>query len=293
MRWPTHPYVAQGYHAQTVTIDNVMRTFCRTVRLCFVLISTVLAVAAQENEAAQPQRPEQLAANDSASVERGRSTFKGSCGFCHGNDATGARAPDLVRSAILSHDDHGNLLGPMIRNGRPDKGMPSFSTLKDDQLADIVAFLHHQAKEALNSANVPGDYPLAKLLTGNAQTGKAFFEGPGECTRCHSITGDLAGIAKRFSPVDLQQEMVYPSSPKVPNKTATVTLKDGSRFEGAIVHEDEFRIGIMCQDGWYRSWPVTDLEITIHDPLEAHRELMNRYTDTDIHNLFAYLETLK
>jgi cytochrome c oxidase cbb3-type subunit 3 len=181
----------------------------------------------------------------------------------------------------------------MIRNGRPDKGMPSFSTLKDDQLTDIIAFLHRQANQALHSAHVPGDYPVAKLLTGNAQAGKAFFEGPGGCTKCHSVTGDLAGVAKKFNPVDLQQEMVYPGGRNAPVKTATVTLKDGTHFEGAIVHQDEFRIGLTCQDGWYRSWPVAEVEVAIHDPLEAHRALMNQYTDADVHNLFAYLETLK
>ncbi|MDQ2950361.1 MAG: cytochrome c [Acidobacteriota bacterium] len=270
-----------------------MRSFSATLRVCGLLVSATILVLAQGHKPAQPQRPQQVATPDPAAAARGQSLFKGSCGFCHGNDATGARGPDLVRSAIVNHDDHGNLLGPMIRNGRPDKGMPSFSTMKDDQLADIIAFLHHQAGEALHSANVPGDYPLAKLLTGNVQSGKAFFDGPGGCTRCHSITGDLAGIGKKFSPVDLQQAMVYPGEHNAPKKTATVTVKDGSHFDGPIVHEDEFRIGLMCQDGWYRSWPVHDVEIAMHDPLEAHRALMNRYTDADVHNLFAYLETLK
>jgi cytochrome c oxidase cbb3-type subunit III len=239
-------------------------------------------------------QPRQQPNEDPAAVARGRALFKSSCGFCHGNDATGSRAPDLVRSGIVSHDDRGNLLAPVIRNGRPDKGMPSFSTLKDDEIADIVAFLHHQAKAAQQSANVPGDYPVAKLLTGDAKAGKAFFDGPGGCSKCHSVNGDLKGIAKKYSPVDLQQQMVYPSDEKHPvPETAVVMLKDGTRYEGRVEHRDEFLIGIICQDGWHRSWRLKDVEVKIHDPLEAHRELMNKYTDADIHNLFAYLETLK
>ena len=165
--------------------------------------------------------------------------------------------------------------------------------MKDDQLSDIITYLHHRANEALHSAHVPGDYPVTRLLTGNAQAGKIFFNGTGGCSGCHSVTGDLAGISKKFSPIDLQQALVYPTGPRTPKKSATVTLKDGTRYEGSILHQDEFRIGIICKDGWYRSWPVESVEIAIHDPLEAHRELMNKYTDTDIHNLFAYLETLK
>ncbi|MFL6351434.1 MAG: c-type cytochrome [Bryobacteraceae bacterium] len=252
----------------------------------------VTVFAAQEDQPTPP--PREQPNEDPAAVARGRALFKSSCGFCHGNDATGSRAPDLVRSAILGHDDHGNLLGPVIRNGRPDKGMPSFSTLKDDEIAAIVVFLHHQANAALQSANVPGDYPLAKLLTGDAKAGQAFFDGSGGCSKCHSVRGDLKGIAKKYSPVDLQQQMVYPSDEKHPvQETAVVTLRDGTRYEGKVEHKDEFLIGIVCQDGWYRSWRLQDVKVKIHDPLEAHRELMNKYTDADIHNLFAYLESLK
>lgn len=162
----------------------------------------------------------------------------------------------------------------------------------DAQVSDIIAFLHHQAYAALHSAHVPGDYPLAKLLTGDAKAGKAYFHGAGECSKCHSTTGDLAGIANKLKPLELQQAMVYPGNEKK-NRTATVTLKDGPKFEGKLVHEDEFNIGIICQDGWYRSWPRDEVQVELHDPLAAHRELTAKYTDADLHNVFAYLETLK
>lgn len=248
-------------------------------------------VTAQQGHQPIPQ-PRDQPNEDPAAVARGRSLFKSTCGFCHGEDATGARAPDLVRSTLVNHDDHGDLVGPLIRNGRPDKGMPSFSTLSDAQISDIVAFLHHQAYAALHSAHVPGDYPLAKLLTGNAEAGKEFFNGAGGCSGCHSPTGDLAGIARRVKPIELQQAMVYPSEGKK-ERTATVRLKDGQRFEGRVLHEDEFNIGLVCQDGWYRSWPRDDVQVEVHDPLEAHRELTAKYTQADLHNVFAYLETLK
>ena len=202
--------------------------------------------------------------------------------------------PDLVRSAILNHDVDGNLIAPVIKNGRPDKGMPAFSTLKDSQIADIVAFLHHQAFAALNSANVPGDYPLAKMLTGNADAGKAYFEGAGGCSGCHSATKDLAGVAKKYSPVDLQQQFVYPSGRhETDPRTAVVITAGGQRYEGKLQDMDEFNVGLMCQDGWYRSWPLEQVKVEVKDPLRAHRDLMAKYSDADIHNLFAYLETLK
>jgi len=266
----------------------------RAARWCLVyaLLCLPLLMHGQEHQPTPAPRIRQRPIEDPAEIERGRALFKASCGFCHGDDATGARGPDLIRSAVLSHDDNGNLLGPIIRNGRIDKEMPGFTTMKDDQLADIVAFLHHQAKVALASAHVPGDYPLAKLLTGNVEQGKLFFEGGGGCAQCHSVTGDLAGVAKKYSPIDLQQRMIYPSAGNI-LKNAVVTLKDGTRCEGKLKHEDEFDVGVICQNGWYRSWARKDVQVEVHDPLEAHRNLVPRLTDADIHNLLAYLESLK
>lgn len=228
---------------------------------------------------------------DRATVERGHAAFKSNCGFCHGDDARGSRAPDLVRSSLVNRDEGGNLITPVIRDGRPDKGMPAFSNLAQSQISDIVTFLHDSAQQALHSGRVSADYPLAKLLTGSVPAGKAYFDGPGGCAKCHSATGDLAGVANKYSPINLQQQMLYPSHSTPP--TATVTTRDGQRFEGEIKRNDEFTIAIVAKDGWYRSWPRDQVKVEVNDSLAAHRALMERYTDTDIHNLFAYLETLK
>src|SRR5215469_17896864 len=131
------------------------------------------------NSAARSQSAQDSAVKDPA-VERGRKQFAESCGFCHGPDATGARGPDLVRSALVAHDVKGDLLGEVIRNGRPDKGMPALP-MTAEQIGDIAAFLHARAKEAVESSGVPSGYPFEKLLTGNAEKGKAYFEGAGGC----------------------------------------------------------------------------------------------------------------
>lgn len=256
----------------------------------FFITALFVSVAFAQNQPVPVRKPQPV--EDKAAVERGRAQFQATCGFCHGNDAKGNRAPDLTRSPIVNHDVNGSTIRPVVRNGIPEGGMPSFPNLTDSQIDDIVAFLHHQVSAALHSAGVPSDYPLSKLLTGNAEAGKAYFNGAGGCSNCHSVTGDLAGVAKKFTPLQLQQHMVYPSS-KTIAKTATVTLKDGTKYEGKVEHLDNYNIGMVCQDGWYRSWPLSEVQAQIHDPLQAHRDLMKKYTDADIHNLFAYLETLK
>ncbi|HVT92530.1 MAG TPA: c-type cytochrome [Bryobacteraceae bacterium] len=230
---------------------------------------------------------------DKAAVERGKTQFVSSCGFCHGNDATGNRAPDLVRSPLVNRDKKGDLIAPVIHDGRPDKGMPAIP-LPQNKVDDIVTFLHFRVQEGLNSAGVPHDYPVEKLLTGNAEAGRAYFEGAGGCSKCHSVTGDLKGVAGKYTPLMLQHAML---APKGAAPTVVVTLPGGSKVEGVLLHEDEFDIAIRAKDdgggGWYRSWPRSKVQVQIHDPLEAHRELMSRYTDADMHNLFAYLVTLK
>src|SRR5262249_34980110 len=82
---------------------------------------------------------------DKESAERGRKIFVPTCGFCHGNDAHGKSGPDLVRSALVLHDNKGDAISPVIRNGRTERGMPAFSALSAEQIADISMFLHSRA----------------------------------------------------------------------------------------------------------------------------------------------------
>ena len=228
-------------------------------------------------------------AQQHAPSPRGQKEFAQSCGFCHGEDATGARAPDLVRSPLVAKDSGGDLIGPVIRNGRPDNGMPALP-LPDNTIQDIVAFLHLRVKQAANSSNVGGDYPLERLLTGNADAGRAYFNGAGKCASCHSPTGDLAGIAKKYAPLYLEERILAPRRGIV---TLTVTTPSGAQISGKLEHMDEFSVSLRDTAGWYHSWPRDRVKVSVHDPLQAHRDMLTKYTDADIHNLFAYLETLK
>jgi cytochrome c oxidase cbb3-type subunit 3 len=227
-------------------------------------------------------------------VQRGRKQFTESCGFCHGPDATGARGPDLVRSPLVAHDVKGDQIGEVVRRGRPDKGMPPLANMTDEQIADIAAFLHERAKEGLESAGIPRAYPVEKLLTGNADAGKEFFNGAGGCKTCHSPSGDLAGVAGKYSPVELEARMLYPGHRKDgPRATATITLPSGEQVKGQLVHADDFVIGLRDASGWYRSFARDRVKVEIQDPLAAHRDLLGKLTQADVHNLFAYLESLK
>ncbi len=232
---------------------------------------------------------EAVAPSDSA--KRGRAQFAQSCGFCHGADANGgSEGPNLMRSAIVRHDENGNLIAPVIRDGRPGKGMPPVP-LSDSQISEIVAFLHRRLEESdLRSPANPREYDLKTLFTGDPATGKAFFYGAGGCSKCHSPSGDLAGVAKKYTPTDLQAQFLYPSDVK---KTAKVTTSSGESLTGTLFYEDQFNIALKDEAGWYHSWPRSGVKVEIHDPLAGHLQLLHKYSEADVHNLFAYLETLK
>ena len=232
------------------------------------------------------------AAPDAAAAERGAKLFSANCAFCHGAKATGGEGPDLVRSALVLHDEKGELIGQVVSKGRPDRGMPAFPSFTQEQIYDIAEFLHMRIYEAANR----GTYKVQNVVTGNAQAGEAFFNGPGHCNTCHSPTGDLAHVASKYDPADLQAAFLYPAAvdrsdeAKLP---VTVTLPSGQTVSGTLLRLDDFNVAMYDSSGQYHSWPTTGLKVDVKDPLQAHRELLAKYTDADMHNVLAYLVTLK
>ena len=227
-------------------------------------------------------------------VQNGSAQFRQDCSFCHGRDAGGGESgPDLTRSKLVTADVNGNKIGPVVRSGRPDKGMPPFDR-SDQQIAALVAFIHTQQNNAVaggrKGAGGRRGVDASDLQTGNAESGKQYFQGAGGCATCHSPTGDLAGLASRFKGLELEEQMLYPQHAK---SRVTVTLATGQSITGVLRYQDEFTIGLIDDDGVYRSWRTVDVHYKVDDPVNAHVELFPKYTDADIHNLMAYLQTLK
>ena len=223
--------------------------------------------------------------------ERGHQQFIQSCGFCHGRNAAGGTGPNLIRSGVVRHDTNGGDIARIIREGRPDKDMPPVP-VSEAQAAAIVAYIHARVAEAdkTSSRRPARDYELSKLLTGNPELGKAYFNGAGQCAACHSPAGDLKGVAGKYSPIELQARLLYPSGKR---PAATVTDAAGRKFTGELLENTAFDVAIKDAGGWYHSWPAATVKLEVSDPLAKHLDLMARFTSTDMHNVFAYLETLK
>ena len=225
-------------------------------------------------------------------VESGRKHFATDCGFCHGRDATGgSKGADLTRSELIAQDVGGNLMGEVIRRGRPDKGMPAFASLGKDELDAIAAFIHSQ-KLLVESANgqrrtvEPED-----LAVGSVDAGQRYFQA--NCQRCHSATGDLAGIGSRLKGLPLLRRMLNPGQQRRSAAVLSVTSAEGRRFVGAQEYLDEFTVAMRDDLGVYRSWSTRTVTYSVDDPLEAHVSQLARYTDEDMHDVLAYLQSLR
>jgi cytochrome c oxidase cbb3-type subunit III len=250
--------------------------------------------------AARPSAYPVRAAADPAVVQRGRQIFSANCSFCHGSDARGGEGgPNLIRSELVLNDKNGELIATVVQNGRPDKGMPKFD-LSLEEIASIAAFIH--SMPVGGRAETTG---VVDPLVGDAKAGEAYFNGPGKCASCHSVSGDLAGIGAKYADVrTLQGAMLsggvaarqgYAGLPESARKTVTVTMRTGETVKGQLDQIDDFTVALTDSDGNYHSYVRhgDNPRVTISNPLQPHFAMLRNFKDEDIHNLTAYLVTLK
>ncbi len=273
----------------------------------FLIVLPLLAASAAAQAPARPPAPAPAFRRppafperppvDPALVESGKGLYGVHCTFCHGVDARGGSGgPNLIRTAVVLNDKDGELIGPIIKEGRT--GMPKFD-LNDAQISGIAAFIH--------SFKV-GGYDVSRMtpptiVTGEATAGEAYFAKT--CSGCHSVNGNLKGIASRISdPKRLQQTWLMPGSgggfggpvaTRVAPVTVTVTTAPGKTVKGRLNRIDDFYVLLTEEDGTPRTFTRDgdNPKVELNDPLKGHRDLLGSYTDKDIHNLTAYLVTVK
>ena len=191
-------------------------------------------------------------------------------------------APDLIRSILVLDDEKGILIAPVLRNGRPEQGMPT-SNLTEAQIADIVAWLHVQTYAAGHRAT----YAFQDVLTGDPKTRRGLFQSAGTCHTCHSPTGDLKGIGSRYDAFTLQARWLNPRGGRGGRGggaaastrsaiTVTVTPASGPPVSGTLDRVDDFNVSLRDASGDYHSFTRDGAtpKVEIHDPLKAHSELL-------------------
>lgn len=253
--------------------------------LVHYLSSPALSVGSTSDESANSS-----AVHSSPLVDSGKALFQQNCAFCHGRDAMGGETgPDLTRSKLVLADVKGDKISEVVRDGRPEKKMPAFN-FSSQEVLGLAAYIHSQEAKAATMKGGRRGVDVADLQTGNAALGKQYFNGAGTCAKCHSATGDLAGIANRYEGLQLEMRMLYPRG--VQSQVA-VTLPSGTKLTGTLIYQDEFVISMREKDGAYHSWRTKNVKFHVDSPVDAHVELFPKYTDADIHNLMAYIQTLR
>jgi cytochrome c oxidase cbb3-type subunit 3 len=229
-----------------------------------------------------------------AQVQAGELRFAAQCGFCHGRDAAGGESgPDLTRSELVAQDTRGDKIRPLLRTGRVDAGMPAFD-LSSAESDAIIAFIHAQMEKLAALSGGRRSVQPSDLATGNAADGRAYFNGAGGCSGCHSATGDLAGVATRYRGLALLQRMLYPTGRPAPAPPkAIVTLASGQTVIAPLDAQDEFTVTVLDPSGARQTYQRDAVNVTIENPISAHFAQLAKYTDSAMHNVFAYLDTLK
>ena len=250
---------------------------------------------------------------DSEAADRGKSVYIAECITCHGNKARGGdnavpeqqRGPDLVRSLVVLKDRYGSSVGSFLKQGHPmQSGKPS-AGMDGKQIIDLAHYLHARVNDTLRSG--PYSKPI-NVLTGDAKAGAAYFSGAGGCAKCHSATGDMAGVGSRYDPVTLQQKFLFPrtfgagrgraaaagGARTAKDVTVKVTPAGGAPVSGVLLHLDDFTVSLRDSGGEYHTWKRTaSLKVEKNDPFAEHAAMLDRYSDKNMHDVVAYLETLK
>ena len=251
----------------------------------FLGVSAVVLMSAAALAQGGPYERQRV---DSTAADRGRAVYAKHCINCHGSTAKGTeRGPDLIRSTVVLRDRLGNGIGPAIQSGTHN------ATLSSAEIVDVSHFLHQRVEAIVSNRNARGPLPV---LTGDPEAGRAYFNGAGRCSSCHSPTGNLAGLATRIpDAANLQQRFLFPTLSRGGKQVeVTVTVANQPAVTGVLVRADDFFVSLRDASGEYRAFNRgPGVSVVISDPLTAHYELLERLTDTAMHDLTAYLARLK
>jgi cytochrome c oxidase cbb3-type subunit 3 len=280
------------------------------VAVASVALLTFAGVAAQQPPAPGRQGGRGAGAAppaDAAAVTRGLQIYTVNCTTCHGANGRGGSeaSTDLSASSIVFSGDGAKALTDFLKVGRPERRMPPFQ-LADADVADLSAFLRSLSVAPRGGAGGRG--AIVAVVVGDAKTGEAFFNGAGGCRACHSAAGDLKGIGTRLPAATIQGRQVLPRgnggyppgftqppSPSEAPRTVVVTSASGEKTSGKLMWITDFNVTLVDDSGVQRTFArdgeVPKVEVT--DPLQWHLDHMRTRTDKEMHDLTAYLVTLK
>jgi cytochrome c oxidase cbb3-type subunit 3 len=264
--------------------------------------------AAPAGQAPAVQQIPRSPAVDAAAHDRGRAIWARECIDCHGSQARGSETgPNIIRTKTVNYDrtsfTPGSVLGPFLKAGHKTQSGKASNTFTDEEIVGLAHFLRQRVNDTMRGSPL---FTVGDILVGDRAAGEAYFNGAGKCAACHNATTrNLAGIGTRVpAPVDIQQRMLFPGgggrgrgaapAPTANPITVTVTPPSGPAVSGVFVEQSDFFVTMRDADGTIRVVrKVPGTKVVTTNPLQAHIDLLEVVTDKQIHDLVAYLESLK
>ena len=245
---------------------------------------------------------------DDAAHDRGRAIWASECITCHGSQARGSETgPNIIRSRTVNYDRFaeraGSVLGPFLKAGHNTQSGKASASFTEEETVALANFLRQRVNDTMRQSPL---FTVSDILVGDPKAGETYFKGDGGCAKCHTDTERrLAGIGARLEPVDLQQRMLFPggggrgrggrgAAPNPNAVTVTVTPASGAPLSGVLLEESDFDVTLRQTDGTtrvVRRGP--GVTVIRNNPLQAHIDLLDKYTDKNMHDIVAYLESLK
>jgi cytochrome c oxidase cbb3-type subunit III len=239
-------------------------------------------------------------------LARGKALFDANCASCHAADFRGTdKGVNILRSGPALDDKHGELIAQVLAKHTPPVNMVEADTVATGE------YIHSILATTGGQGGPPGRNPTGlqlNVLVGDANAGQAYFAA--HCASCHSVTGDLKGLASKYEddPRGLQGAWVSGTKAGVfrggrgggsgAGQPATVTLASGEKIQGTLVKKTDFLVVLTLADGTRKSWAreneIPKVEVT--DPQAAHKKMALELDDPEnknMHDVTAYLATLK
>ena len=271
-----------------------------TFMAVFGAVLVTMAVASAQQPPKVPQIPRSPAA-DPAEHDRGRALWANHCIECHGSQARGTETgPNIIRTKTVNFDrasfTPGSVLGPFLKAGHPTQSGKPSPSFTNEEVVSLAHFLRQKVNDTMRSSPL---FTVADILIGDAKAGEAYFNGAGGCAGCHNTTtSSLAGIRARVgTTVDLQQRLLFPMRGRGADNPyavkVTVTPSSGPALSGTLVERSDFYVTLRQADGTIRAVVTDGARVVTTNPLQAHIDLLDRISDKQIHDVVAYLETLK
>ena len=208
-----------------------------------------------------------------AAIDAGRQIYASVCQACHGSEARGDRGPALT--GALHHGNSDNEIFRTVRGGIQGTQMPPFAQFTADQIWQVMAYIRSLSGTPNASDTTPGD----------ANAGRAVFDGKGGCRTCHQ--SNLEGVGLKPAQ-ETRSAIVSPGQRPI----VTVKTKDGHEYRGLGLNNDTFSLQLREASGQLRSFAKSDVTITVDQKSIMPWDFGRKLTGAEINDVVAYLKTL-